>query len=213
MPEQIAKPISLDETAMKILWAASERFLHYGYGKTTMSEIAADCNMSTGNLYRYFASKLDIAEAFVRVLRTEQIGRLLKIADRTDLPPSERLRAFMRAKLQVTYERFHDRPKAFELSNEILAERPKLATEWAEAEAKIITGILTDGEKANGFKIADKARDARIIQGAVYKFTSPAVYYEGDYDALAAELEAVMDFILDAYAWQASQARAGKLKT
>ena len=42
---------NLDETALRILEAASDRFLHYGYGKTTMSEIAKDCNMSTGNLY------------------------------------------------------------------------------------------------------------------------------------------------------------------
>ena len=39
----------LDEIATQILDAASRRFLHYGYGKTTMSEIAKDCNMSTGN--------------------------------------------------------------------------------------------------------------------------------------------------------------------
>ena len=67
---------NLDETAKQILDAASRRFLHYGYGKTTMSEIAQDCNMSTGNLYRYFPSKLDIAEMFVRVLRREQVAKL-----------------------------------------------------------------------------------------------------------------------------------------
>ena len=65
----------LDEIATQILDAASRRFLHYGYGKTTMSEIAKDCNMSTGNLYRYFPSKLDIAEMFVRVLRGEQVDK------------------------------------------------------------------------------------------------------------------------------------------
>ena len=31
---------TLDDTAKQILDAASRRFLHYGYGKTTMSEIA-----------------------------------------------------------------------------------------------------------------------------------------------------------------------------
>jgi AcrR family transcriptional regulator len=46
-----------------ILEAAKKRFLHYGYAKTTMAEIAGDCNMSPGNLYRYFPGKLDIAEA------------------------------------------------------------------------------------------------------------------------------------------------------
>ncbi|HXI87254.1 MAG TPA: TetR/AcrR family transcriptional regulator, partial [Parvularculaceae bacterium] len=67
---------SLDDTAKQILHAASSRFLHYGYGKTTMSEIAKDCNMSTGNVYRYFPSKMDIAHAYVRSLQREQIARL-----------------------------------------------------------------------------------------------------------------------------------------
>ena len=48
-------------TRAQIILAAKERFLHYGYPKTTMAEVAADCNMSPGNLYRYFKGKLDIA--------------------------------------------------------------------------------------------------------------------------------------------------------
>ena len=46
-----------------ILRAAADRILHYGYNKTTMSEIAADCGMSAGNIYRFYPSKIDIAEA------------------------------------------------------------------------------------------------------------------------------------------------------
>ena len=76
---------TLDETARNILDAASERFQHYGYGKTTMSEIAKDCNMSTGNLYRYFPSKLDIAEKFVAILRTEHVQHLRKAVSYTHL--------------------------------------------------------------------------------------------------------------------------------
>ena len=42
------------------------RIKHYGYGKTTMAEIAADCDMSPGNIYRFFEAKIDIAEAMAR---------------------------------------------------------------------------------------------------------------------------------------------------
>ena len=38
----------------QIVAAAKKRFSHFGYAKTTMAEVAADCDMSPGNLYRFF---------------------------------------------------------------------------------------------------------------------------------------------------------------
>ena len=42
----------------KIIDAAVERFLHYGYPKTTIAELAGDCAMSPGNIYRFFKGRL-----------------------------------------------------------------------------------------------------------------------------------------------------------
>lgn len=202
MPETGEASLPLDETARAILDAASKRFLHYGYGKTTMSEIAGDCNMSTGNLYRYFASKLDIAEAFVRRLRTEQLRRLREaIANPVQSTP-DKLRAFFKTKLRLAYERFHRRPKAYELSQEILKERPSFADEWEEAEARIICEILEIGEMTGDLAVCNRARVARILQDAFFRFTSSAVFYEGAYDRLAGELDEVMDLILDGFAYR-----------
>ena len=58
------------DTREQILQAAMDRIKHYGYAKTTMAEIARDCDMSAGNIYRFFASKIDIAEAMARKLNT-----------------------------------------------------------------------------------------------------------------------------------------------
>ena len=41
----------------KILEAAHHRFLHFGYSKTTMNEIAGDLSMSKALLYYYFPEK------------------------------------------------------------------------------------------------------------------------------------------------------------
>lgn len=193
----------LDETALQILEAASRRFLHYGYGKTTMSEIAKDCNMSTGNLYRYFPAKMDIAEEFVRFLRREHIQKLkLEALDPTDLLPEERLRRFLRTKFKLAYDRFHDRPKAFELSTEILRERHHVADRWQGAEAELIAEILEIGETAGAFKVSDKPRMAHIIQDMVFRFTTPVVFHEGDFDVLSSELDDIIEILLDAFAWR-----------
>lgn len=192
-----------DDASERILEAASKRFRHYGFGKTTMSEIAGDCNMSTGNLYRYFPSKLDIAEAFARRIREAQIAELRAVAADRRLPPEERLRAVLRTKFRLAFERWHNNPKAYELTQVILGERPEFAVEWEAAEGAVVAGILEDGAAAGVFEVCDQTRQARIVQNAVFRFTSPAVFHEGEFEVLSAELDEVISLILDGFAWRA----------
>ncbi len=201
---------NLDETAKQILNAASRRFLYYGYKKTTMSEIADDCNMSTGNLYRYFPSKLDIAEMFVRVLRGEQVATLRSVVDAPGRTPSQKLRDFFLLKFKIAYERFHDKPKAYELSSELISERPKVALEWESAEGRVLAEILAEGDADGSFAVDNAPAMAKILQDAGYRFTSPAVFHEGDYDALATELNGVIDLVLDGFSWRAARHQHGK---
>ncbi|MCB2112310.1 MAG: TetR/AcrR family transcriptional regulator [Parvularculaceae bacterium] len=189
----------LDETARAILDAASRRFLHYGYGKTTMSEIAGDCNMSTGNLYRYFPSKLDIAEAFVRRLRAEQTRLLREAVGKAGLSVQEKLRAFFKLKLTLVYERFHKRPKAYELSQEIMNERPSFADEWERAESRVLCEVLNAAAATGDLAVCDAPRTARILQDIFYRFASSSVYYEGEFDLLESELDDVLDLIWDGF--------------
>lgn len=201
----------LDATAKVILDAAAKRFLHYGYGKTTMSEIAGDCNMSTGNLYRYFPSKLDIAETFARVLRTEHLATLRRAIADPDLPPPEALRTLLKIKFKLAYERWHARPRAYELSAAILKERPEFAVEWEEAEAKVIAEVLKRGQAQTIFRAGEASALARAVQNAVFRFTSPAVFHEGEEAVLAAELDAVIALVLAGLAPDASlSATAGR---
>jgi TetR/AcrR family transcriptional repressor of mexJK operon len=62
----------------KILEAAHDRFLHYGYSKTTMNEIAGDISMSKALLYYYFPDKSELYVAVMRKLAAEYIESLDK---------------------------------------------------------------------------------------------------------------------------------------
>jgi AcrR family transcriptional regulator len=62
----------------KILDAAYERFLHYGYSKTTMNEIAGDISMSKALLYYYFPDKSELYIAVMRKLANDYIETLEK---------------------------------------------------------------------------------------------------------------------------------------
>jgi len=60
----------------KILEAAYEQFLHYGYSKTTMNEIAGALSMSKALLYYYFPDKSQLYIAVTRKLAIEYLKTL-----------------------------------------------------------------------------------------------------------------------------------------
>lgn len=60
----------------RILDAAYYRFLHYGYSKTTMNEIAGDLSFSKALLYYYFPDKSQLYIAVMRKLAADYIELL-----------------------------------------------------------------------------------------------------------------------------------------
>jgi TetR/AcrR family transcriptional repressor of mexJK operon len=61
----------------KILESAYNRFLHYGYSKTTMNEIAGDVSMSKALLYYYFPDKSQLYVAVMQKLADDYL-KLIK---------------------------------------------------------------------------------------------------------------------------------------
>src|ERR1700744_2677821 len=57
----------------KILEAAYQQFLHYGYSKTTMNEIAGALSMSKALLYYYFPDKSQLYLAVTRKLADDYL--------------------------------------------------------------------------------------------------------------------------------------------
>ncbi|GGH06132.1 TetR/AcrR family transcriptional regulator [Mucilaginibacter phyllosphaerae] len=60
----------------KIIEASYQRFLHYGYSKTTMNEIAGDLSMSKALLYYYFPDKSELYMAVMRKLANDYLKQL-----------------------------------------------------------------------------------------------------------------------------------------
>ena len=60
----------------KILEASYQRFLHYGYSKTTMNEIAGDLSLSKALLYYYFPDKSQLYIAVMRKLTCDYLKSL-----------------------------------------------------------------------------------------------------------------------------------------
>lgn len=179
-----------------ILNAATERILHYGYAKTTMSEIAKDCDMSAGNIYRFFASKIDIAEAMARNFATKVFQEYSAIARDKSRPPLERLKGIFQSELERTYELFAEEAKVLEVARVLADERPEFAKEELAQSRLHIVSVLKDGVESGEFCAECNLEDlAEMIQVAMVKFMSPEMISHSDIDQLRRELDGVFDLI------------------
>lgn len=183
------------DTRQIILDAAMARFQHYGYAKTTMSEIAKDCGMSAGNIYRFFPSKLDIAEAMARKFNAERFQTFAQIA-REDTPAIDRLYKFLRYQLETTYEKLDSDAKVLEIAERLSDERPEFANEELAQERIYLCQILEEGVKSGEFApIQSPNFAAEMIQTATMKFTYPQLFSALTLPQLRRELDGVMELI------------------
>lgn len=184
------------DTRECILEAAIQRFLHYGYNKTTMSEIARDCAMSAGNIYRFFSSKLDIAEAMARKYNMEVHQELARIA-RENRPAGERLHRLFDFGLRTTYEKLDADAKILEVAEVLAHERPAFSNEELAQERIHLVKILKDGVEAGEFQpLKDPAFTAEMIQSAMMKFKYPQLFSRLSLERLLREMNGVMDIVL-----------------
>lgn len=186
-----------DTVRGNIVDAAKKRFVHYGYAKTTMAEIAADCNMSPGNLYRYFPGKLDIAEAICSTAGEHAIAKLREVLRRPGRSAKERLRDFLFADMRLTYEQLEYDKQVFEMARVISMERPQFANRILALHRALLSEILAAGNASGEFTIEDVVFTAEMLQSATMKFRYPQLHSKLHYDKLERELEGVANLLLN----------------
>ncbi|MEM9667943.1 MAG: TetR/AcrR family transcriptional regulator [Pseudomonadota bacterium] len=185
-----------EQTRTKILEAAYDRFMHYGYSKTTMSEVARDCEMSAGNIYRFFSSKLDIAEAMAEKFNNERYIDFEAIANKST-PSIDRFYEFFFFALEETYSAIEEEAKILEIAEILRLERPEFFNEHLAKERVFLVKMIEDGIAEGVFrKIANPTRTAEMLQAALMKFRFPQAYSKLKLDMLRYELEGVLQLLL-----------------
>jgi len=190
----------MDEKAAtrdRILEAAMNRIKHYGYGKTTMAEIAADCDMSPGNIYRFFEAKIDIAEAMARKHYAAEFAATSAIARRKDLPADRKLKEMMLRQMRQNYRMFEDNAKILEVAEVLSRERPLFFNELMAQERVLFRAVLEDGVEAGLFRIDDPEFTAEMIQSATMKFSLPQLFSKLSLPKLERELDGVLTLIFN----------------
>lgn len=186
-----------EDVRCQIIEAAKKRFSHFGYAKTTMAEVATDCSMSPGNLYRFFPGKLDIAEAIATNDYERQLEHLRSLAVAPNRSARERLHDLLFEELRSTYNKLERDPRAYELASVIARERPTFANWMLANERKILVQLLDEAERRGEFVAEDKESTAEMIQSATMKFRYPQLWSKLTLPKLERELEGVLNLIID----------------
>lgn len=197
-----------DTIREQIVQAAKKRFSHFGYAKTTMAEVATDCAMSPGNLYRFYPGKLDIAEAIATEDYSKHLEHMRKLAVTPAKDARQRLHDLLFEELRRTYHKLEKDPRAYEMALVISRERPEFANWMLREERKILVELMDEAERRGEFVPENKEFTAEMIQAATMKFRYPQLWSKLTLPKLERELEGVIALLLNGLCPHARAAQA-----
>ncbi|MCG8325714.1 MAG: TetR/AcrR family transcriptional regulator [Thiotrichales bacterium] len=196
---QTVKAIQDDQAIRnRIMAAALARLRHYGYNKTTMAEIATDCDMSTANLYRYFQNKQEIASCCAADCINDRVQRVIAASNDATMTAGERLRAFVRVMLQTCHHTYSQDARMHELVLFITSEHPEIINDKIRRLQEQIIHILNAGRESGDFSFSDTETTARAVYSSIAVFDIPLLMNFYPLDVFQQRADEVVDLILSA---------------
>ena len=164
---------SRQEIAEQILAAAEKRFFHYGFGKTTMAEIAADCDMSPANIYRFFSNKQDIVAILAGRCFNFVENSLQNAVQRPELSAAQQLEEFARVLLESNFSLYAEKPKVSEAVQYITEKRTDLVEAHRRILAEILAEVLASGMQRGEFRKGNSQELAEFVLNSLVLFQYP----------------------------------------
>jgi len=181
----------------QILDAAEGRFRHYGFAKTTMAELASDCSMSAGNLYRYFESKEEIGASIARRCMMTLDGICRDVIARTDIGPLRKLEVVIRAMADENRRRFECDTKLDELLSYMHQKRPETIKMFMDGLSHRIAEILVEGVSTGEITAEDPRETAIDIFHAGKGVVDPAIIMHMSEDEFERRIRGVTRLIIE----------------
>ena len=185
-----------EESTQAIIESANIFFARFGYGKTTMTEIAEYCDMSVGNLYRFFPSKLDLAAKIVDLVTQESVANLRRVSARKYRSSAARVEALVIAELRETFETMENRPTIEEMGRIIMFKRVDVINKGLADTRRVLEEVLQDGIASGEFTIPKPDFAAEMIQAATLNLRYPQLWSRLNLPALEREAKGVVRLLI-----------------
>ncbi|MEM6049508.1 TetR/AcrR family transcriptional regulator [Erwinia sp. P7711] len=135
----------------RVVEAATEHFGHFGYEKTTVSDLAKAIGFSKAYIYKFFDSKQAIGE----VICTNRLAMIMRIVDSAlaDAPgASEKMRRLLKALIEAGSDLFfHDR-KLYDIAAVAARDKWPSAEKHEERLRQLIEQIILEGRSTGEFE-------------------------------------------------------------
>ena len=177
----------------RIVEAAMGRFTHYGYGKTTVAEIAEDLGVSPAYIYKFFDSKRSICEA-VAGETLQRIDEGLWAEARADRPATERLRNLYQVILKESVARFFQERKLHDMVVEAVQSDWGAVKRHKQTIGEVARHVLRDGRAAGEF---DRSLDEDQIADALWSTLVPFAHPKVLEQTINTDLQARAGFVAE----------------
>ena len=140
-----------------------------GYTRLTMKQVARQAGVSQGILHYYFADKRAMLAATLEAVTRDLDRRVAAAQSRTGHDPRARLRALVRACLEVAVAHPEVWIVFVEFWGEMLHDRRlrDLNTRVYARTRRLIARLIADGVRAGRFRPVDAGRAAAVVLGLV----------------------------------------------
>ncbi|CAI8904421.1 TetR/AcrR family transcriptional regulator [Pseudomonas sp. IT-P218] len=136
----------------QIVAAANEHFSQYGYGKTTVSDLAKAIGFSKAYIYKFFDSKQAIGEAICANCLAEIVAAVEQAINVEGLSPTERFRRLVKTVIATGVNLFFNDRKLYDIAA-FAASESWSSTQAYDAQIKsFVSLIVREGREVGEFE-------------------------------------------------------------
>lgn len=165
---------------MQLLEEAHAHFRHFGYGKTTVADLARAIGTSPAYVYRFFESKQAIGDAVVASQLGKMIGQLEALmAERR--PASERLRRLFPTLMENGLALFFNERRLHEIVTAAVTERWPAVQHYRGTVLGMIRTLVAEGRAEGEFERKTPLEEAALaILATLMPFMHPILLEQAD---------------------------------
>jgi len=158
----------------KITDAAMKLFLHYGYAKTTVEDIATKAGIGKGSVYLHYKNKQQILTELMSSMAQQKVSQLRDNLRQTS-DPVTRLRLSLFTRPLNVWDFYHQSPHAHEIMPIIIDRNLQRKCQFSPVEIfeEVLLDTLTFGIEKGAFTIDDPGATVRHISVLCGAFLPP----------------------------------------
>ena len=135
----------------QIVEAAEAHFSHYGYDKTTVSELAKAIGFSKAYIYKFFDSKQGIGEAICSKTLNDIVAAVEEaMADASS--PTDKFRRMFKSLVSNSVSLFFNDRKLYDIAAHSAGEGWPSALAYAARLRQILTEVVREGRECGEFE-------------------------------------------------------------